>query len=177
MMTKQSTTLFTGLALAILLSVGCASTQSANTQLSDNAITAKVETKLAADPDINPFNVAVTTNEGVVTLTGEVEKEFAREEAERLAAATEGVIRVQNDISLGNYTMGERVDDGWITTKVKTKFAADPELNPFNINVDTTEGVVTLTGRVETEAAAEEAEELARATKGVKKVNNRLEVG
>lgn len=174
---KQNKTFLTGLALALLFSVGCASTQSANTQLSDNAITAKVETKLAADPDINPFNVAVTTNEGVVTLTGEVEKDRARDEAEKLAAATEGVVRVDNEISIGKYTMGERVDDGWITTKVKTKIAADPELNPFNITVDTTEGVVTLTGRVETEADAEEAEELARATKGVLEVNNRLEIG
>jgi hyperosmotically inducible protein len=160
-----------------LLGVGCASTQSASTQLGDSAITTKIAAKLASDPEINPFNVDVDTNEGVVTLSGAVEKVEAREEAEKLARNTEGVRKVINDITYGSRGIGERIDDGWITTKVKTKLTADPELNPFNINVDTKEGVVTLSGRVKTKAASKEAAELAAGTEGVKTVKNRLEVG
>ena len=166
-----------GLLLAVAIGVGCASTQSAGTQLSDSAITTKVESKLAADPEISPFNVDVDTNEGIVTLSGSVEKELARDEAERLARATSGVRDVINDITLGERDLGERMSDGWITTKIKSKLAADPELNPFNINVDTKDGVVTLTGRVTTEAAADEAAKLARNTEGVERVENRLEIG
>lgn len=177
MFNRRNVPCFTIVALAAILAVGCASTQSASTQLSDSAITAKVETKLAADPEINPFNIDVDTNEGVVTLSGAVEKELARAEAERLARATDGVRDVINDITLGDRALGERVSDGWITTKIKAKIAADPELNPFNINVDTKDGIVTLSGRVKTAADAEEAVELARGTEGVQRVQNRLEVG
>ncbi len=164
-------------AVAALVATGCATTQPASTQLSDAEITVKVEAKLAGDPEINPFNIDVDTNEGIVTLSGAVEKKFARDEAERLARGTEGVRDVINDIRLGSRDLEDRVSDGWITTKIKTKLAADPELNPFNINVDTKDGIVTLSGRVKTAADAEEAVELARGTEGVQRVQNRLEVG
>jgi len=165
-----------GLALTAFLAVGCASTQSPSTQLSDSAISAKVEAKLAGDPDINPFNIDVDTNEGVVTLSGAVEKDFARDEAERLAETTEGVRDVINDVTVRNRTLEERVDDAWIVTKIKSKHTADPELNPFNISVDCKDGVVTLSGRVESKSDSKEAEKLARDTKGVRSVKNRLKV-
>lgn len=164
-------------AVAALVATGCATTQPASTQLSDAEITVKVEAKLAGDPEINPFNIDVDTNEGIVTLSGAVEKKFARDEAERLARGTEGVRDVINDIRLGSRDLEDRVSDGWITTKIKTKLAADPELNPFNINVDCKEGVVTLAGRVKSDHAKAEAEKLARGTEGVVRVENRLKVG
>ncbi len=169
--------IFICLIAVALVAVGCASTQSAGTQLSDSAITAKVSTKLAADPEVNPFEIDVDTNEGIVTLSGAVEEDFDRKEAERLALGTSGVKSVINDITIGERGLGERLSDGWITTKIKSKIAADPDLNPFNINVDTKEGVVTLSGRVKTELASAEAAKLARATEGVQNVMNRLEVG
>lgn len=177
MIKKTQMTLVSALALVAFLAVGCASTQSPETQISDSAITAKVEAKLAADPEINPFNVDVDTNEGIVTLSGAVEKSYAREEAERLAENTDGVLGVRNDITIRDRDMGERIDDAWIVTKIKTKITADPELNPFNINVDSKDGVVTLDGRVKTAADAEEAAKLARDTEGVRSVKNRLKVG
>jgi hyperosmotically inducible protein len=83
---------------------GCSSTRSAGTQVDDAAITAKVKAKLAADGDINPFNIDVDTNEGVVTLQGRVAKEEARTKAEELARDTEGVKRVINLVKVGDKT-------------------------------------------------------------------------
>jgi hyperosmotically inducible protein len=82
----------------------CSSTRSAGTQIDDAAITAKVKAKLAADGDINPFNIDVDTNEGVVTLQGRVAKEEARTKAEQLARDTEGVKRVINLVKVGDKT-------------------------------------------------------------------------
>ena len=82
----------------------CSSTRSAGTQVDDAAITAKVKAKLAADGDINPFNIDVDTNEGVVTLQGRVAKEEARTKAEQLARDTEGVKRVINLVKVGDKT-------------------------------------------------------------------------
>jgi hypothetical protein len=69
------------------------------------------------------------------------------------------------------------VDDAAITAKVKAKLAADGDVNPFNIDVDSNQGVVTLQGRVEKEEARRRAEELARDTEGVKRVINLIKVG
>ena len=71
----------------------------------------------------------------------------------------------------------EPVDDASITTRVKAKLATDGDINPFNINVDTNEGVVTLQGRVKKAETRTKAERYARETGGVKKVINLVKVG
>lgn len=164
---------------AIVLGLGaCSSTQSASTQIDDATITGAVKAKLTADPEINAFNIDVDTDEGVVRLSGRVEKALARAEAERLARTTSGVRRVINDIDVGRTTAGERLSSAGLAAKVKAKIAADPELNPFNIDVDGgADGVITLSGRVATRAARAEAERLARNTEGVEDVRNLLKVG
>ena len=89
--------------LALVLALGaCKSTSTPGTQVDDAAITASVKAKLAADGDINPFNIDVDTNEGVVTLQGRVEKEEARTKAEQLARETDGVRRVINLVKVGD---------------------------------------------------------------------------
>lgn len=93
-----SVALVTTLALTAL--VACSSTRSAGEQAGDAAITSKVKAKLAADPEINPFNIDVDTVNGVVTLSGEVRKDQARVEAERLARATANVRDVINRIEV-----------------------------------------------------------------------------
>src|SRR5690242_16871412 len=91
------------LALVMALALGaCSSTKTAGTQVDDAAITAKVKAKLAADGDINPFNIDVDTNEGVVTLQGRVAKDVARTKAEQLARDTDGVKRVVNLVKVGD---------------------------------------------------------------------------
>lgn len=92
---------------ALVLAMGltaCSSNRTPGTQVDDAAITASVKAKLAADMDINPFNIDVDANEGVVTLQGRVEKAEARTKAEQLARDTEGVTRVINLIKVGDQT-------------------------------------------------------------------------
>lgn len=171
-------TLMLAACAALALGLGaCASTQTASTQIDDATITAAVKSKLTADPEINPFNIDVDTDEGTVRLSGTVEKPEARAEAERLARNTEGVVAVVNEIEVGRTTVGKRIDDATLTTKVATKIAADTDLNSFNIDVDSNEGVVTLTGRVATQTAKDEAGQIAMNTEGVVSVDNQLEVG
>ena len=88
--------------VAVTSLVACSSTTTAGTQVDDAAITAAVKAKLAADGDINPFNIDVDTNEGVVTLQGRVEKAEARSKAEELARETDGVKRVINLVKVGD---------------------------------------------------------------------------
>ena len=64
-----------------------------------------------------------------------------------------------------------------ITSSLKTKFLADPDVAALKIDVDTTNGVVTLTGNVKTAAERDEALRIARESEGVKSVVDRLKVG
>jgi hyperosmotically inducible protein len=71
---------------------------------------------------------------------------------------------------------GEVVTDAAITSAVKTKFLAEPGVPGTSINVDTNNHVVTLTGTVKSKAESAKAVAIARDTKGVKRVVNRLKV-
>jgi len=68
-------------------------------------------------------------------------------------------------------TTGDVVDDSIITTKVKSSFVADSTVSALDISVETTKGVVNLTGLVNSEAERQRAVQIARETSGVKKVD------
>jgi len=69
---------------------------------------------------------------------------------------------------------GNALSDAEITTAVKTKLLADKTVGGLKIDVDTSHGVVTLTGPVSSAAERTEAVKLAHATHGVKKVVSKL---
>lgn len=68
------------------------------------------------------------------------------------------------------------ISDTVITTKVKTELAQDKSTSATDINVDTTNGIVTLSGAVASEAERAKAELNARTVKGVVEVENNLRV-
>lgn len=71
---------------------------------------------------------------------------------------------------------GEYIDDTVITTKVKTAIFNDSTLKSSEINVETFKGVVQLSGFVTSEEDTETAVRLAREVKGVKSVNNDMQL-
>jgi hyperosmotically inducible periplasmic protein len=66
------------------------------------------------------------------------------------------------------------LNDAWITTQIYAKFFADPDIKGRNIDVDTTAGVVTLTGEVHSAAEKAQAIAKARGTDGVTRVVDKL---
>lgn len=71
---------------------------------------------------------------------------------------------------------GEYVDDAAITSKVKTKLIEDQALRAFQIDVETYNGQVLLSGFVESPEQVQRAMDAAREVEGVKSVKNALEV-
>ncbi|HET7453407.1 MAG TPA: BON domain-containing protein [Thermoanaerobaculia bacterium] len=70
-----------------------------------------------------------------------------------------------------------QVDDAAIKTSVKAKLAADVRLSTLtNVEVNSTNGVVTLAGKVSTEDQRRMAGDVARSVDGVVRVNNELQV-
>jgi hyperosmotically inducible protein len=73
-------------------------------------------------------------------------------------------------------SVGEKLDDAKITTAVKTKLTTDRMKSLVDVSVETTDGVVRLTGKVPTADDKFEAERIARRTNGVREVSNELRV-
>ncbi len=66
--------------------------------------------------------------------------------------------------------------DAGITTKIKSKLAADDTVKAYQIDVDTRDKVVTLSGNVDSHAAKDQAVALARGTEGVADVVDNITV-
>jgi hyperosmotically inducible protein len=172
------TAIVAALATSALVALGgCSSTQSTGEIIDDASITASVKAKLAGDPEVSAHEIDVDTVDGRVTLTGAVDSAAERAEAVRLAQETDGVEGVTDNLTVGGSpSLGEHVDDAGITASVKAKLADDPMVKARNIDVDVNQGVVTLTGKVQTEAERMRAEQIAQSASGVKSVTNNLEV-
>jgi hyperosmotically inducible protein len=164
--------------VALIALAGCASSMvPADTRHADSKITSVIEASLQADEKVKARQVDVQTREGIVYLNGVVDTETARREAGRVAWRTEGVHGVVNDLTVGERTVGSWVDDVMISSKVKTKLIANSEIKAADIDVSSSQGVVTLIGRVSSETIKSTAERIALGTQGVKSVNNELLVG
>lgn len=150
--------------------------------VSDATITASVKSKLLWNEHTDGLDIHVETRNGVVTLSGSADSAASRELAARLAANTEGVRDVANDLRVatksgqgGEAASGAdrattTVSDAWITSKVKTSFLLSRNISGSDINVTTADGVVTLTGRVDNGAERDLAIAVAEDIRGVKAV-------
>jgi hyperosmotically inducible protein len=73
-------------------------------------------------------------------------------------------------------SVGETIDDATITAQVKTRLLNDPQVGGMKIDVDTTLGVVTMSGVVKSAEEEARALALARQVSGVKDVKSTLQV-
>ncbi|MBP1634163.1 MAG: transporter [Acidobacteria bacterium] len=71
-------------------------------------------------------------------------------------------------------SVGDTIDDATITTRVKTALLNDPQVGGLRIDVDTTLGVVTLSGVARSAAEEQQAVAIARRVPGVKDVKSTL---
>lgn len=164
--------------LILLTLAGCASSMvGKDTREADSGVTSVVNAALEANDGVKARQVEVVTREGIVYLTGVVDTEEARREAARTTWKVAGVRGVENDLTVGERTVGSWLDDVTISSKVKAKLIADTGIKAGDIDVSSSQGVVTLIGRVSTAAIKSAAERIARDTKGVTDVKNELLVG
>lgn len=161
-------------------------------ETTDAELRRQLETVLARDRALEDSDIEVrSVNQGVVLLGGEAATLSAHRRALEDAAAVEGVRSVESQIEspdqLGDEEIWaeDRADaersgtqaarDLWITTKTKVELMTAEDV-PFGIHVDTRDGVVTLFGRVSSDAQKQAAGEAARRIEGVKGVENELQV-
>ena len=70
----------------------------------------------------------------------------------------------------------QKLDDAGITAAVKAGILAEPGLKVLKIDVETVQGVVTLTGSADSPMNVDKATQIASGVQGVKSVDNRVAV-
>jgi osmotically-inducible protein OsmY len=165
----------------------------------DARITTSIQSKYFMDDRIKGRHIVVTTNGGVVTLTGEIADDTERAEALLLARTTEGVKRVEDNLTMSLAAApaastaappptspapsaapkptGTATDtDAALADRIKSQLASDNQVKNAPIEVTAKSGVVTLQGTVPTRSAKERALTVARGIDGVTQVVERIQV-
>ncbi len=150
------------------------------TQLSDSAVTAKVKAKFAMSPVVKALNVSVTTTNGDVALAGTVATDMEYERAVALAESVDGVSDVNAD-NLKVTSSKSPMGDTYITAKVKgsllkERLFGDKEVEYWPVSVETKNGVVYLTGTVDTAEQQNNIAKVVQGIKGVKSVQSTITV-
>jgi osmotically-inducible protein OsmY len=115
-------------------------------------------------------NINVSTYQGRVLLTGVAASQEEIDEAISLANKTRGVLEVSSELKVQSETPKELAKDVWISTQVKSRLFSSDHVRGIDIHVETTKGVVYLTGQAQSIDERNQAIESAKAVKGVVEV-------
>ncbi|MGD9425898.1 molecular chaperone OsmY [Pantoea sp. NSTU24] len=147
--------------------------------MDDSGITAKAKAALVDDDAIKSTDISVKTHQGVVTLSGFVTSQAQAEKAVAVVQKIEGVKSVSDKLHVRDSKSSSvkgYAGDAATTSEIKAKLLADDIVPSRNVKVETTDGVVQLSGHVATQAQSDRAESIAKAIEGVKSVKNDLTV-
>lgn len=163
--------------------------------LDDAATLASVKAAFALHRDLANRPISVRTRQGVATLTGEVGSDAELDEAQGVAASVPGVEQIENllavnpaliagsagspdeaDSEEAERSLGQRLDDVSLATKVRTALMLHKDLKTLDISVTARDGTVVLEGSVPTPELIEAAEDRVAAVVGVEAIENQLEL-
>jgi hyperosmotically inducible protein len=192
--------------LAVAMGLAACSTMSPEPQtvprMSNDELDRLVTAKINGDPALVAYNLGVDADadKNAVTLSGTVPTESLRMKAVDAAKTVAAGLVITDKIdvkpeaidrkdynedmareareraSKSSESIGSSLDDAWIHTKIRSKLLGEGEFPGGSLNVDVKNNVVTLRGTVATSADRSKAEQIAKATGGVKSVRNQLVV-
>ena len=147
---------------------GCASTSAL---LQDQQINRTANNSIYQQLTIDkPSNVGISTQNGIVLITGQIPTEELKNQVSTLVNDLDGVKKVYNFLEVGPpVSAGVHLTDSWITTKIKSEFIANKQITPSAIKVVTEDGVVYLMGNV-TPSMGAAAINIAKTTDNVREV-------
>ncbi len=139
----------------------------------DDQIEQAINDAALYDPRVRQFNVIPEAEEGIVTLRGNVSNLSAKRAAENLAENTAGVVGVVNRLKVRTDTVYQATD---IEDNIRAALLNNVITEPWEVQVGVQNGVVTLTGIVDSYLEKIEAESVASEVSGVNEVNNKITV-
>lgn len=150
------------------------------TEKSDTWIQAKVRSVLALHRNVGGSSTQVDIKDGVITLRGLATSEAQRELLSEYTEDVDGVLRVINVMTVAkrpakpNEMVVVAIDDASITAQVKVALRSHRSTSALSTKVETTEGVVTVSGTARNLAEKTLVSKLAADILGVKSVINTM---
>jgi osmotically-inducible protein OsmY len=148
---------------------------------SDGWVGMKVKTALLFHRNVRATKTDVTVKDGIVTLSGEANSLAQKELTTEYAQDVEGVKDVKNEMTVAKIpapeeTFGEKIDDASITAQVKSALLSHRSTSAIKTKVQTTEGVVTVSGIAKNAAEKDLVTKLASDVCGVVSVINNMTI-
>jgi osmotically-inducible protein OsmY len=167
--------LFETAALTAAIFFFAAATKSAIAQpeMTDRTINDKIDDDLLLDPGVISLKVDVSTSNGIVTLTGQVNNILAKERAARIAETVKGVRAVVNRIEVSKVAS---LSDSQIRRDVEAALLANPATDSYKITSTAQNGVVTLTGTVDSYQERDLVKTVAKGVRGVTAIKDEIDV-
>ncbi|MDT8322310.1 MAG: BON domain-containing protein [Xanthomonadales bacterium] len=151
----------------------------------------KLESAYLFNRHLNPFDIDTKVRGGTAYLSGAVDSDILKDLAEEVALAVEGIDKVENQLlvdeqaakaagksaeSKEKANWRKAVDNATLTATIKTSLLMNENTSGLDINVDSKDGVVTLSGTVDSAEEADLAEQIAVNAENANKVKNKLKV-
>ena len=149
---------------------------------SDGWIGVKVKSTLLFHRNVRATKTDVNVTDGMVTLSGEASSQAQKELTTEYAKDVEGVKGVKNEMTIAKIpgkpaeTMGEKIDDASITAQVKSSLLLHRSTSAIKTKVQTTDGVVTISGIAKNAAEKSLVTKLATDINGVSSVINNMTI-
>lgn len=156
---------------------GATDERSIGTMLDDSVISSTVKTKMISDEFVKATHVDVDVLNGVVFLIGVVESSSQRRMAADIARGVEGVRRVENQLLVGKTSAEQVLNDTILTSKIRTELVKEPDIRSTNIDIDTNNNVVTVTGIVSSENEKNKVLYIVQKVSGNRQIVDNLIVG
>jgi osmotically-inducible protein OsmY len=153
--------------------------------VTDATLTAKVKSNLLWNEHVSGTDIAVSSENGVVTLEGSVGSEAERDLAVQLSRNTDGVESVQNRLTVLGTQKAEAsmvdkaataVGNTFLTGKVKAALMSSKGMEGADVNVSSEQGTVTLTGTVTSKQQENHVLEVVNNVQSVEKVISKLQI-
>jgi len=147
------------------------------TMVDDSLIATTVKTKMIADEFVKARHIDVDVLNGVVFLIGVVDSVSQKRMAADIARGVEGVRRVENQLLVGKTSAGQVLNDTILTSKIKTELLKDPDIRSTNIDIDTNNNVVTITGIVQSQHEKDKTLYIVQKITGNRQIVDNLSIG
>jgi len=175
-MSKVKSSLFprvVTLCLMVSLFAGATPLAAAQNSMTDQEISDKITQELQFDPGVRSTKIDVSTSEGIVTLTGQVDNILAKQRAVRIAEAIKGVRSVVNQVEVRPTSTRS---DSQIRNDVEVALSTDPATDSYEVFITVNNGVVSLSGSVSSYQERELVNTVAKGVRGVVGIEDNLDV-
>jgi osmotically-inducible protein OsmY len=149
---------------------------------SDSWVGLKVKTALLFHRNVRATKTDINVKDGIVTLSGEASSMAQKELTTEYAKDVEGVKEVKNEMTIApiparpEETVGEKIDDASITAQVKITLVSHRSTSAIKTKVETTDGVVTVSGIAKNAAEKSLVTKLVTDINGVNSVINNMTI-